>query len=180
VVGEADTQAELRAPARTRTELLPELVLSSVDFDLGTTGGDLRTSLIEASKRVELMQLHRGNSVEANLSGALDKMADGSGGLEDALSNPWTVAGGVSMSVGFLWGLTHSGGLLASMLMGAPAWRHVDLLPVLVRSDDDDDEDAQAADTAFKNSDRTEENESTMAELFDRSEVAARDVTGGS
>jgi hypothetical protein len=48
----------------------------------------------------------------------------------------------VSFSAGFIWWLTRGGGLLTSMLMGVPAWRHVDLLPVLARNfDDEEDED---------------------------------------
>jgi hypothetical protein len=48
----------------------------------------------------------------------------------------------VGFTAGFVWWLTRSGGLLTSMLMGVPAWRHLDLLPVVARrSDDDDDND---------------------------------------
>ena len=46
----------------------------------------------------------------------------------------------VSFSAGFIWWLTRGGGLLTSMLMGVPAWRHIDLLPVLARNFDDEDE----------------------------------------
>jgi hypothetical protein len=48
---------------------------------------------------------------------------------------------GVSLTAGFVWWLTRGGGLLATMLMGVPAWRHMDLLPVMARSDEEDDED---------------------------------------
>ena len=47
----------------------------------------------------------------------------------------------VSFSAGFIWWLTRGGGLLTSMLMGVPAWRHVDLLPVLARNFDEEDAD---------------------------------------
>ena len=46
---------------------------------------------------------------------------------------------GVGFTAGFVWWLTRSGGLLTSMLMGAPAWRHLDLLPVVARRGNDDD-----------------------------------------
>jgi hypothetical protein len=47
----------------------------------------------------------------------------------------------VTFTAGFVWWLTRSGGLLTTMLLGVPAWRHVDLLPVLARPVDDDDDD---------------------------------------
>ncbi|HET7525450.1 MAG TPA: cadherin-like domain-containing protein [Burkholderiaceae bacterium] len=47
----------------------------------------------------------------------------------------------VAFTAGFVWWLTRGGGLLATMLMGIPAWRHIDLAPVLARQLDDDDED---------------------------------------
>ena len=47
----------------------------------------------------------------------------------------------VAFTVGFVSWLTQSGGLLATMLATVPAWRHVDLLPVLARRLDDEDDD---------------------------------------
>ena len=47
----------------------------------------------------------------------------------------------VAFTAGFVWWLTRGGGLLATMLMGIPAWRHIDLAPVLARGFDEDDED---------------------------------------
>jgi hypothetical protein len=47
----------------------------------------------------------------------------------------------VTFSAGFIWWLTRSGGLLTSMLIGVPAWRHIDLLPVLARDFDDEEEE---------------------------------------
>jgi hypothetical protein len=64
----------------------------------------------------------------------------------------------VSFSAGFVWWLTRSGGMLTMMLMGIPTWRHVDLLPVLARADDDADEpvglaaSADGSDTVFQQS----------------------------
>jgi hypothetical protein len=40
-----------------------------------------------------------------------------------------------SLTVGVVWWLTRAGGLLTMMLMSLPAWRHVDMLPVLARRD---------------------------------------------
>ena len=55
---------------------------------------------------------------------------------------------GASFSAGFIWWLTRSGGLLTSMLMGVPAWRHIDLLPVLARNLDEDEDAEIAGDSA--------------------------------
>ena len=46
-------------------------------------------------------------------------------------------AAGVTATAGLLWWLTRGGGLLTMMLMGIPAWRHMDMLPVLARELDD-------------------------------------------
>jgi hypothetical protein len=56
------------------------------------------------------------------------------------LQDPVRVAS-TTLTAGFVWWLTRSGGLLTSILMGVPAWRHVDLLPVLAPARDDDDDD---------------------------------------
>jgi VCBS repeat-containing protein len=42
---------------------------------------------------------------------------------------------GMALSVGAVWWAARAGGLIASMLASAPAWRHVDPLPVLGRDD---------------------------------------------
>ena len=46
---------------------------------------------------------------------------------------------GVALSAGVVWWVTRAGGLVASMLATAPAWRHLDLLPVLAASDKRED-----------------------------------------
>jgi Cadherin-like domain len=62
-------------------------------------------------------------------------------GFVGSLMEPANVAS-VSMTAGFVWWLTRGGGMLATVLMGVPAWRHIDLLPVMARDlDDEDDED---------------------------------------
>jgi hypothetical protein len=42
---------------------------------------------------------------------------------------------GMAVSVGAVWWAARAGGLLASMLASAPAWRHIDPLPVLGRDE---------------------------------------------
>ena len=90
--------------------------------------------------------------------------------------------GSVAFSAGFIWWLTRSGGLLMTMLMGIPAWRHIDLLPVLARTVDDHDDDEGAsggeADSAGATGDPDSELRSDLAAdravdgLFDRGRAA--------
>jgi hypothetical protein len=40
--------------------------------------------------------------------------------------------------VGAVWWAARAGGLIASLLASAPAWRHLDPLPVLGRPEEDD------------------------------------------
>lgn len=65
-------------------------------------------------------------------------------GLLLEITQPDRVAG-VSLTAGFVWWLTRGGGALASVLMAVPAWRQIDLLPVMARQDDEEDEDEEAA-----------------------------------
>jgi hypothetical protein len=57
-----------------------------------------------------------------------------------ALAQPQQL-GGVALTAGFVWWITRGGGLLASALMGVPAWRQIDLLPVMTPAENDDDDD---------------------------------------
>ncbi|HET9208265.1 MAG TPA: cadherin-like domain-containing protein, partial [Burkholderiaceae bacterium] len=67
-----------------------------------------------------------------------------------AVTDPVKVSS-VAFTAGFVWWLTRGGGLLATMLMGIPAWRHIDLAPVLARQldeEEDDDDEFQLLPTA--------------------------------
>jgi hypothetical protein len=68
-----------------------------------------------------------------------------------------------TLTAGFVWWLTRSGGLLTSILMGIPAWRHVDLLPVLAPARDDEDDDDETGDNADT---KPGERDSIADELF--------------
>jgi hypothetical protein len=48
---------------------------------------------------------------------------------------------GLALSVGAVWWAARAAGLIASLLASSPAWRHVDPLPVLGRSDEEDEEE---------------------------------------
>jgi hypothetical protein len=50
--------------------------------------------------------------------------------------------GGMALSVGVVWWASRVSGLLGSLLASAPAWRHIDPLPVVGR-DEDEDKDKQ-------------------------------------
>ena len=56
----------------------------------------------------------------------------------DWLARP-VVLTGSAITAGFVWWLTRSGGVLTLILMGVPAWRHVDLLPIVARFDEEED-----------------------------------------
>lgn len=55
----------------------------------------------------------------------------------DLMAGDVAKVAGVTVTAGFLWWLTRGGGLLTMMLMGIPAWRHMDMLPVLARQWDE-------------------------------------------
>jgi hypothetical protein len=48
---------------------------------------------------------------------------------------------GLALSVGAVWWALRAAGLVASLLASAPAWRHIDPLPVLGRGDEDEEEE---------------------------------------
>ena len=82
----------------------------------------------------------------------------------DAVLQPAKVAS-VSVTAGFVWWVTRGGGMLATVLMGVPAWRHIDLLPVLSKPDEDDDEEGEG--------EAQLDDEAGLDDLFDRRGRAA-------
>ena len=89
--------------------------------------------------------------------------------LVAALQDPLR-ASSVTFAAGFVWWLTRSGGLLATMLLGIPAWRHVDLLPVLAApvDDEDDDEDAERTRRGDDETGPGELDDAAVTALFER------------
>jgi Cadherin-like/Bacterial Ig domain len=64
--------------------------------------------------------------------------------------------GGMALSVGVVWWASRISGLLGSLLASAPAWRHIDPLPVVGRDEDEEkkwydpeDRDAEANELAI-------------------------------
>jgi hypothetical protein len=132
-------------------------VAVSVSFGVGSSpgpdGGDrsldallLKTNLDGSALRGSIFG-QRGGTVQAEHGDAdtLGASGDTAKAFVAAVQDPVRVAS-ATLTAGFVWWLTRSGGLLTSILMGIPAWRHVDLLPVLApRRDDDEDEDDDTA-----------------------------------
>jgi len=75
---------------------------------------------------------------------------------------------GAALSVGVVWWATRAGGLVASLLMAAPAWRSFDPLPVLGPQDEDESEWGGEVD------DEMARDEMGAADVFDAEEGAAR------
>ncbi len=72
---------------------------------------------------------------------------------------------GAAFAAGFVWWASHSGGLAAAIAMGLPAWRHVDVLPVLGKDDEDDEDDGTLADS-------NDAHEASPATVFSQDSVA--------
>mgnify|MGYP006780795099 FL=1 len=70
-----------------------------------------------------------------------------------------------TLTAGFVWWLTRSGGLFTSILMGIPARRHVDRLPVLAPARDDEDDD-ETGDNGDNGDTKQGERDSIADELF--------------
>ncbi len=88
----------------------------------------------------------------ASLAFAFDRVHHNPDEAPDEVATFTATAGrmaGLSLSAGAVWWVLRAGGLLSSLLASAPAWRHLDPLPILGRSDEDENvdwgvEDAEA------------------------------------
>ena len=69
--------------------------------------------------------------------------------------------GGMALSVGVVWWASRISGLLGSLLASAPAWRHIDPLPVVGR---DEDEEKKWYDPEDRDADA---NELAIADVFE-------------
>jgi trimeric autotransporter adhesin len=178
--GPADEQA--RSDGRTQPQRSRSfadgapVVVASVSFDIGGVApggwsenaldGLLGRSIGEGTaQRFGLFAL-RGSSIDTESGGDAGQLTDRGHGqaLLLALQDPVRVAS-ATLTAGFVWWLTRSGGLLTSILMGIPAWRHVDLLPVLAPARDDDEEE----DVADSDHARLDERDSIVDEMFSNS-----------
>ncbi len=71
---------------------------------------------------------------------------------------------GVALSVGAVWWATRAGGLLASLLATAPAWRSIDPLPIFGRTDDEEEDLHSKRPT----DDEAERDDRAIGDLLDR------------
>jgi hypothetical protein len=104
----------------------------------------------------------RGGSVQAEVDTPIDSLEDQARrSFDQVLSDPITVAS-TTFTAGFIWWLTRGGGLLTTALTAVPAWRHVDLLPVLAHPPEDEDEEEDDTLAARQAAD-----DSVVADLFE-------------
>ncbi len=152
----------------------PLLVASvSLGFDVNGLGGwseDALNALLQpqsegSGQRFGLFAL-RGSLIETDTSDGSSRTAsrDSDDALLAALQDPVRVAS-ATLTAGFVWWLTRSGGLLTSILMGIPAWRHVDLLPVLAPARDDEDDDGLGAESQDDEA-RASQRDSLIDDMF--------------
>jgi hypothetical protein len=102
--------------------------------DLSTDDSASRTSLV-----VSGLSVARSQGLDDDLVPEMVALNDDSVARTalSVLQDPVRMAS-ASLTAGFVWWLTRGGGLLTSILMGVPAWRHVDLLPILASGKDDE------------------------------------------
>ena len=74
-----------------------------------------------------------------------------------------TKLSGVALSVGAVWWATRAGGLLASLLATAPAWRSIDPLPIFGATKDDEDDPY----SAHAQDDESARDDSAVGELLE-------------
>jgi hypothetical protein len=139
------------------------------DWSAGSLDAMLMQRLGDGPAQRSGLFMMRGSSIEAESGDEVMRSAQR--GAEQAvlaaLQDPVRVAS-ATLTAGFVWWLTRSGGLLTSILMGIPAWRHVDLLPVLAPARDDDEEDDDgAADADSQHGEaRVTQRDSLLDDLF--------------
>jgi hypothetical protein len=64
---------------------------------------------------------------------------------------------GLALSVGAVWWAARAAGLIASLLASAPAWRHMDPLPVLGRDEEDEEQEPYEGEESDEERERKDE-----------------------
>jgi trimeric autotransporter adhesin len=152
------------------------VVVATVSFalDIGGTGGwsegvvdGLLSKVTESTTQRFGFASLRGSSIGIDSSddGLHDAARDAAQSALVLLQDPVRVAS-ATLTAGFVWWLTRSGGLLTSILMGIPAWRHVDLLPVLAPRRDDEDDDGLGPDSQDDDTQADDERDNAADEMF--------------
>jgi hypothetical protein len=91
--------------------------------------------------------------------------------LSDIVQDPVRIAS-VVFTAGLIWWLTRSGGLLTTMLLGVPAWRHVDLLPVPASPPEDEEDDEDSRPRGGSDAPSNAAGDSALAQSFERKAAA--------
>ncbi|MCI4429030.1 MAG: hypothetical protein JHC40_07680 [Burkholderiales bacterium] len=91
--------------------------------------------------------------------------------LSDIVQDPVRIASVVFVA-GLIWWLTRSGGLLTTMLLGVPAWRHVDLPSALASPPEDEEDDEDSRQRAGSDAPSNAAGDSALAQSFERKAAA--------
>lgn len=142
--------APTEAPRSPAEAVALQLEFAQPAFDLAGNDSDSRAvnrwrgDAAAAGRRELDVEVADESLAPAAVAGAAEDSA-GKEGVELTAAEA-VKAAGATVTAGFIWWLTRGGGLLTMMLMGIPAWRHMDLLPVLKRQLEDDLADGDADD----------------------------------
>jgi hypothetical protein len=120
--------------------------LESAGTDMSTVGSALGRLRIEAAQDTKLNRSGWRNAVSVDANLFTDDMAHTTQARIDAVET--AQATGLALTAGTVWWALRAGGLMASLAVSLPAWRHADLLAVLPDEDDADwdlGEDDEAA-----------------------------------
>lgn len=132
------TAAPARDPVRDLLAVAPALPLSQVDI-LDPTPATMSEPLAQhLAMAIDPDWPNPGEGEPASLDGSQSPQPLPT--AADRLLSPGA-AGTTAFAAGFVWWLTRAGGLMSLIVMGVPAWRHIDLLPVAsgLQADDDDE-----------------------------------------
>jgi hypothetical protein len=147
-LGASTSSATARAESRDAASPVPGVSFDFSPAALLDAAGQAASETFAAVSELIARSWSIGGSRGSAADDATDDRNDMNGQRESTMNDfvggmmePANVAS-VSVTAGFVWWLTRGGGMLATVLMGVPAWRHIDLLPVMARDlDDEDDED---------------------------------------
>ncbi|MEZ5728889.1 MAG: cadherin domain-containing protein, partial [Burkholderiaceae bacterium] len=99
------------------------------------------TSLSDIPEWITERYLIRRGEIQFHVDGAASASQamerDSGNRLEQLLNDPITMTGAV-LSASLVWWAARAGGILTSLMVGAPSWRSVDLLPVVMSASEDD------------------------------------------
>jgi len=104
------------------------------DFDLPIPAVEVSVERLDFEPLVNIRLSVRFETATIN-----DLLDDKPGAFIEFVFDPIKI-GSTLVSVGIVWWLTRAGGLITTILMGIPTWRHLDLLPIVSKTFGDDRE----------------------------------------